>query len=216
MLPRCVLVLAAALSLAAAADRKPAEGRAANEQLAITATVYTDKDQVQQVIGNDLGGYITVVEVRLTPQGGKPLLVGRDDFVLRSDKDGQKCQPFAPSQIAGQGALVISTTATGGGIMGDNNGPVWGGPMGQPGRLGGQGGSIGNTGETAAQGTLHTGGKTKPNPLLDTLKQKVLAEKETSEPLSGLLYFLLEGKHKPKDVELIYRGPAGKLSLRFK
>jgi hypothetical protein len=52
--------------------------------------------------------------------------------------------------------------------------------------------------------------------LLAVLKEKVLAEQEITEPLSGLLYFLLEGKHRPKDLELMYKGPAGRLSLRFK
>jgi hypothetical protein len=59
-------------------------------------------------------------------------------------------------------------------------------------------------------------GKTKENPLLAVLQEKVLAEKEITEPLSGLLYFLLEGKHKSKDLELLYKGPAGRLPLRFK
>jgi hypothetical protein len=54
------------------------------------------------------------------------------------------------------------------------------------------------------------------DPLLTALKAKVLPEKETTEPLSGLLYFYLEGKQKPKDLELRYQGSAGKLALRFK
>ena len=48
------------------------------------------------------------------------------------------------------------------------------------------------------------------------LKTKILEEKKTTEPLSGLLYFSLEGKHKPKDLTLQYNGPAGRLVLAFK
>ncbi|MEN6533450.1 MAG: hypothetical protein ABFD89_07295, partial [Bryobacteraceae bacterium] len=55
----------------------------------------------------------------------------------------------------------------------------------------------------------------KEDPLLATLKARVLKLKETKEPVSGLLYFLMEGKHKTKQLELLYKGPAGKLSVRF-
>jgi hypothetical protein len=43
----------------------------------------------------------------------------------------------------------------------------------------------------------------------------MLQEKEISESVTGLLYFPLEGKVKPKDLELIYKGPAGKLLVNF-
>jgi hypothetical protein len=67
-----------------------------------------------------------------------------------------------------------------------------------------------------SQASIGTPGDARENPLLAVLKEKVLAEKEITAPLSGLLYFLLEGKHKPKNLELMYKGPAGRLSLRFK
>jgi hypothetical protein len=205
------------LSCAWASDAKPpTTGRGESEAAEITATLYIDKSAVTSLIGHPLDGDYIVVDLRLTPRGEKPLSVLRDDFVLRSDRDGQKCQPFAPSQIAGQGTLMVSSTGSGGSMMGDNNGPAWGGTMGQPGRLGGSGGSMGNASETSAQGNVQTAGKTKSNPTLAALKQKLLPEKETREPVSGLLYFFLEGKHKSKDIELIYRGGDSKISLRFK
>jgi hypothetical protein len=43
-----------------------------------------------------------------------------------------------------------------------------------------------------------------------------LPEKETTEALSGLLYFQMVGKLKPKDLELHYKGPGGRLALRFR
>jgi hypothetical protein len=55
-----------------------------------------------------------------------------------------------------------------------------------------------------------------PNPLLAVLTAKILPEKELTDTVSGLLYFQMVGKLKPKDLELHYKGPAGKLALRFK
>jgi hypothetical protein len=143
------------------------------------------------------------------------LKVFRDDFELRSYKNGQRSTPFAPSQIAGSSALVISTRG-GAGMATQDSGPVWGPPMGgRPRRIGGEGTSIGNTG-TSTEASVQAGSKGGDKPLLAILEERVLPEKEISEPLAGLLYFYLEGKHKPKDVEFFYRGPAGKLSLKFK
>jgi hypothetical protein len=56
----------------------------------------------------------------------------------------------------------------------------------------------------------------KDNPLLAAIRAKILPEKEISEPTSGLLFFQVVGKVKPKDLELHYKGPAGKMALRFK
>ena len=64
--------------------------------------------------------------------------------------------------------------------------------------------------------TVDEGRKQKENPLLAVLKERVLPDKETAEPLAGLLYFSLEGKHKPKQLALQYAGTAGKLILEFK
>jgi len=97
-----------------------------------------------------------------------------------------------------------------------NEGPVWGPPMGgRPERIGGDGATIGNTG-TTTQSTILSGRKSGENAVLDLLEDRVLPQKKITEPLSGLLYFYLEGKHKPKDVELTYSSPDGKLTLRFK
>ncbi len=107
-----------------------------NDKLAITATVYCTKEEVKEQLGSDLGGYFIVVKVNLTPKG--KLAVSRDDFLLRSYKDGQKSQPFDPSQIAGSATMVVSSTGNGGGV-GTNRGPSWGaGPMWFP------GGGVGN------------------------------------------------------------------------
>ncbi len=51
-----------------------------------------------------------------------------------------------------------------------------------------------------------------PNPLLAVLTAKILPEKEITDTISGLLYFQIVGKVKPKDLELRYKGPAGALA----
>jgi hypothetical protein len=214
-MPRSIALALALWAACQGAEKKPAEGRVSNDAVEITARAFTDKDEIKKMLGSDLDGGITVVDVRLVPKPGTKLSVIRDDFVLRSDKDGQRSTPFAPSQIAGRGVLVISSTGGGAAMGTQRNGPIWGGPMDRPRRVGGDGASTG-TSEVPATATAQPGGKSEENPLLAVLTEKVLPEKETNEPVSGLLYFFLDGKHKPKDFELIYRGAAGKLSLRFK
>jgi hypothetical protein len=53
------------------------------------------------------------------------------------------------------------------------------------------------------------------NPLLEILKAKILPEKKTQEAVKGQLYFLLDGKHKLKDLELMYKNSGGRLILDF-
>ena len=190
-----IAVALAVVAVCLGADKKPTpEATVSNSAVEITAKLYTEKDDIKKILGSDLDGYFTLVDVRLTPKAGSKLAVTRDDFVLRSDKDGQRASPFHPSQIAGSGVLVVKTTDSGGVGTGET--------------------AVGNSaGGSQASSSSE---KTKEDPLLAVLKEKVLAEKEITEPQSGLLYFLLEGKHKPKDLELMYKGPAGRLSLRFK
>jgi len=215
MRSRACLVFVAFVALGA--EKKPPAAQAENERVALTATLYTGKEAVRQELGSDLPGDFIVVGIRVAPKAGHTLEVHRDDFLLRSDKDGQKCQPFAPTQIAGPAALVISQGGGRGGVMSEDRGPVWGGiGGGRPRRLGGEGAAVGNVDAGSAQAGFSSDPKRQENPLLAALRQKALPEQSTSEPLSGLLYFLLEGKHKPKDLELRYEGPGGKLSLRFR
>ncbi|MCS6954089.1 MAG: hypothetical protein NZM33_14665 [Bryobacteraceae bacterium] len=214
---RKAAVLMAVVAGVACGATGGATGKASNEVLVIEATAYCDRASIKRVIGAEVPENIVVLAVRLAPKGDKPLLVSRDDFVLRSDKDGQRSQPFAPSQIAGSGVLVISQRGGGGAILSEEQGPIIGGwpGGGRPRRLGGEGTTFGNVGEASPQATLHSSSTDKKSPLLALLEEKVLPEKEASEPLWGLLYFPLEGKHKPKQLELLYNGPAGKLSIRF-
>src|SRR5260370_5729284 len=123
-----------------------------NELIAISATALVEKDQIRQELGSDLGGDIVVVRITVRPVSDKPIQVSRDDFILVSDKDGQRSQPYAPSQIAGDSTLVVTPQGTrNGGLGSNNNGPIWGGipgTGGSPRRLPGNGGNVGNGGGT--------------------------------------------------------------------
>jgi hypothetical protein len=208
----------AAFLLASDKGAKPAEAHYRNDEIELTARLYNEKAAIADLVGSDMGGFIVVVEVRVAPKTENPLTVDKDDFFLRSDKDGQRSQPYSPSQIAGKGALVVSETTGRGAMMGNDRGPVWGGMGGgQPGRMPGSGGGMGNApGEKQTEATMKSSAGDKDSELLAVLKKKALREGQTDKPVTGLLYFPLEGKHKVKDLELTYKGPAGKFSMRFR
>ena len=80
--------------------------------------------------------------------------------------------------------------------------------------MGGAGGSPGNSKVVALSSKMdekEKGNKT----LLGVLKAKQFPQKESTEPVEGFLYFPLDGKHKLKNLAVLYRGPAGKLDLEF-
>jgi len=199
-------------------NNKPAETRGENESVVITATLYAKPEAVKEVLGSDLGGHYIVVAVEVTPRFGKQVAISRDDFVLKTDKDGERSGPFAPSQIAGRGAMVIRQTGGAGGTgMHDNDGPIIGGypgTIGTPHRVGGNG--VGDAGAPAgAEAKTRTGAHEKEDPMLAVLKQKELPETKTDKPVSGLLYFPME-KQKIKDLELRYNITDDKITMRFR
>jgi hypothetical protein len=213
---RHLLVFAAACCLVAA-EKAPPSGEAVNKDAKIQATLHIDKQAIAKAVGDELPPGIVVVEVKMFPPAGGRLSINRDDFLLRSDRDGQRAMPYTPSQIAGSSVLVVRDSGSSS-VATQSNGPIWGGlGGGAPRRMPGNGSAIGNTaGATAASADVQADGKAKADPLLPLLEQKILPEKDSSEPVSGQLYFLLEGKQKIKDIELLYRTSAGRLSVRFK
>lgn len=174
-----------------------------NADVELTATLYADASAIEQLVGSDLGGYYVVIDVKLAPKNNEKVKIWRDDFQLRTDRDGEKAKPYAPSQIAGKGALIVSQTEDGQsrtsfgiGIGGIGMGPG----SAQP--------------ENTAK--MDRGSKSKEAPVLDTLNKKVLKEQETDQPVSGLLFFPMAPKQKVKDLQLTYAGPGSKLLLRFR
>lgn len=217
---RILAVSLALLTSSLWAQKKTIEpGFASSDEVEITATMHIDRAEITQLVGAELEKHIYVVEVKVRPKGEKPLRINLDDFVILKTDDGQRSTPFAPSQIASTGGLALKSERIGGWAH-QGNGPVWGGVGSRaPGRLPGNGGAIGSqTGgsdATGVQAQTKTGTEPADNPLLTVLKAKVLPEKETTETVSGLLYFPLEGKLKLKNLSLLYKAPGGKMEIVF-
>jgi hypothetical protein len=188
--------------LLSAASKTVATAHGENDDVGLEATLYIDGEAVKGLIGNDLGGHYIVAEIKVTPKYGKEVSILRDDFVLHTDKDGEKAQPFVGNQIAGQTALIVSgeepAKKKSGWTMG---GPVMMGSPGMP-------NDHGPTGSTVKSDE-------QENPLKKVLDSKILPEKKTDQPVSGLLYFPME-KQKMKDLAVFYGGKENRITLRFK
>jgi hypothetical protein len=82
--------------------------------------------------------------------------------------------------------------------------------------LGGMGGLTGPTTQyDNAPAKVKENGDKDVTELEKTLDAKILPEKKTDQPVSGLLYFAME-KHKLKDMELTYGTKDTRIALRFK
>ena len=181
----------------------------ANDNVEISATLSLLEPEVTEKLGTDAGKGIVLVEVRVSPKGDKPLRVGPDDFILLSHDDGQRARAFEPEQLAGKGGLVLS------------QGPGTSGELSRaPGRAGTiqhmPGRGIGNSGSSPGGLKTQTNDKDQGNgTLLNVMKTKGLPDATTTDEISGYLLFPLDGKHKLKNMALLYRGPAGHIDLEF-
>jgi hypothetical protein len=203
---RAILTFALlAFTLLASADKKLPIEETSNDLLKITATATLDRDEIKQELGYDLGPDIALVRVTVHTVSDKPIQVNHDDFLLISSKDGQRSEPYEPGQIAGADSLTVTQDGTKQATR--KTGLMLGGF--------GIGSGNGNTPQTPDL-KVHASHDDTPNPLLAVLTAKILPEKEVTDTISGLLYFQMVGKLKPKDLEFHYKGPAGKLALRFK
>jgi|RhiMethySRZTD1v2_1073278.scaffolds.fasta_scaffold79758_2 hypothetical protein len=209
---RLIFIFTAALLLHAADKKKTTvTSKGENEDLILTVTVANLPADVKEMVGDDLGGNFIVADVKVEPKYTKEVIVDRDDFQLRTDKDGEKSKPFTGSQIAGSGSLIISRTSG----TNEARSPGWS-TMGGPMVLGGGGGGIG------AGSSVDTSGRTatmqndeKVNPLKKLLDSRILPNGKTEKPVSGLLYFPME-KQKMKDLEVTFGGRENRITLRFK
>lgn len=187
---KSVLALLICAASAFAADPHPLYNQAGNDDLDLYGTALIERQVIQQALDADLGPGYVVVRVKIVPKG--KLRISPDDFTLLSRKDGQRCPALSPSQIAGQGALIVKAAGDQPGGDGTRtNGPIW-------------------SGVTASKGR---GGE---NPLLAKLKEKILPDQEISSTTEGLLYFAIDGKVKVKDLTLLYKSNAGRLVVDFK
>jgi hypothetical protein len=215
---RFIAALMVFVSAAAAADKKVAPAKAGNDSVDLTATVASGKDAAGKILGLDPGMDLIVVQITVVPKDDAKVKISRDDFTLISRRDGQRSQAMHPSQIAGSSTLVVASRGPGaaGGMVNQTRGPIWGGMPGtgdRPRRLGGDTdvASV-EAGETKS---AVVDGKDKSNPLLAALREKEIPLEERSEPATGLLYFIFEGRHKPKDLELLYKRSGETLILDF-
>ena len=195
---RILALLAAMALLLAAGDKKEKRivgtAMGENQDLILHVTLYLDPASVNEAVGTDTVGHMFVADVKIEPKYGKDILVDRDDFVLRTDKNGEKTTPLAPSEIAGGPALVVPHQ-----------------------RIGGNEGSIlyGGVAPQVNGPAVFKDGKTGDT-LEKALAAKVLPEGKTDQPVSGLLYLPME-KQKLKDLELDYGPPDdNRITLRFK
>jgi len=197
------LALLPALLLGAPAKKQTVgSGRGENEDLILSVTIYTTPADVKELIGDDLGGHYIVAEVKVEPKYGKTLNIDRDDFVLHTDDNGAKATPYAPSQIAGKEAIIVTQNGkeSKGGVM-----------------IGGMGGGMGGGGSNPVnnQVKVQNPATQKENPLEKTLEDKILVEQKTDKPVGGLLYFPME-KQKLKNLEIRYGNKDNRITLRFK
>lgn len=176
--------------LAGAADLKSLPNQAGNGNIDLAGTVFLDSKEIQQILGTTLDpGYI-VVRIKVEPRMLQAIRISADDFTLVSRKDGERSEALAPGQIGGKANLILKSKTT---------------YDGSPG--------VSSTSVTLAPADNK---KASEGPPIKLLESKMLKDAETKEPVEGLLYFLLEGKNKPKDLGLIYKGPAGRLAMDFK
>ncbi|MEO8596564.1 MAG: hypothetical protein ABI759_24820 [Candidatus Solibacter sp.] len=202
-----VLSVFAAMGLHAAAKKITGSGRGENDDVILNVTIYADSASIKEALGDDLGGHYIVAQVKVSPKYTKEISIDRDAFALRTDKDGDRTKPMAPSQIAGGGSLVL-TGVQGPGGLGAERSRGW--------SIGGMGVGGGNgAAPDPANVTAKMEDAEKDNPLKKLLDEKVLPEKKVEEPVSGFLYFPMENQ-KLKDLELVYGPRQNQIRVRFK
>ena len=73
----------------------------------------------------------------------------------------------------------------------------------------------GNVQHEENKAAIKTDSSSAPDSLEKLLDEKILPQKKTDKPVTGLLYFPME-KQKLKDLELLYGPKETRISLRFK
>lgn len=213
---RLVFAILSAALLLSAAKKTSGSSHGENEDVTVTATIYTAPEDIKNLLGNDLGGHYIVADVKVEPKYGKTVTIDRDDFILRTDKDGERDHPYEGSQIAGKNALVVGKTTA---APAADSSPDYSGmpvPIGGPLYYPEPGIGIGGGGTYEAnKATVKTDSSGKVDPLQTLLDSKILPQRKTDKPVSGLLYFPME-KQKLKDLELLYGDKEHRISLRFK
>ena len=177
------------------------------DTVTLSGKAYITPEAVKQLLGYDLGGHYIVVQMTVTPKGDKPLNVQASDFQMFCEGDGDRSQPQSAAEIAASDSMVLKRGQSGIGSLGEETGTSWSGV--------GFGGRSARKKQDDSPASPKMAKGTKDDKLKTMLSEKALPEKETTQPVSGLLYFPLE-KKKMKDLVLFYATPNGKLRLYFK
>ena len=93
---RFAVVLGFAWGLVAADKAKQIVGKGSNDIVEIVASPILEREELKSVFGSDFDGYYIFMDVTVTPKL-EELAISRDDFLLRTDKDGERTTPFVPS-----------------------------------------------------------------------------------------------------------------------
>jgi hypothetical protein len=221
-------ILSAVVSAAADKPIPVVKTTGSDQKITIEATLILDPDAVKaRLDGINPGPGLVLIHAKVTPiPGGEPFFLSHDDFILRSDKTGERVTPLYATQIAGSSVMVVSSKGgTAGAPMQEQRRIPIGVPgVGIPGGRGpgpsipgNQPGGVGSaTADTSsAQASIEEREKDKPKALLEALKKYELPEREIDGPVEGLLYYQLEGKSRIKHIEFVYRKSPPRIHMRF-
>jgi hypothetical protein len=189
------VMLSVVLASAALLGETLHPGQAGNDNIDLTAQLLLDPAAIRQELGADMDTGYVVAKITATPKTGEPMSIGPSDFVLISRKDGDRADAISPEQITSKSALVLKRDTTGRDFAHITTEP----------------------GFTGIAGIKKSETTNDDKTLLETLKAKMLPDRQTKTTVSGLVYFSFDIKKlKPKDLALTYKGRGGRLSIEFK
>ena len=175
-----------------AADIKSLPNQAGNGNIDLSGKVFIENNDIQQLLGAPMDSGYIVVQIKVSPRMIQAIRISPDDFTLVSRKDGERSDALLPNQIGGAANLILKSKTS-------------------------YSGSPGVSSTAVSLTPSETKNAAAPeSPLIKILESRILADTETKEPVEGLLYFLIQGKNKAKDLGLLYKGPAGRLAMDFK
>jgi hypothetical protein len=183
-----ITALLIACTLLAAPKKLPA-GKAADADVEVAATIL-DAAALQEATGSDFQNSYTVMQVTVTPKGGKSLELQPDDFLLRMLSEADSTGPMAASQVYGAG----------GGLVLHAGQETFGTSRNDP----------GYTGVSVAKNSSSASADQ-----IKALQAKMLPAKKITDPVTGLLFFPV-AKKRPGSLDLVYSAPNSKLHIAFK
>jgi len=190
------------------------------KDMEVRARLVRDRQEITQLLGNDLDGDFILVELNLKPLYGAKIELKRDDFLMRTYRNNDTSTAQSPDRIGGESELVLgeAETVTVGIYTQATSGIPVGGMPGtgtRPRRIGGEetltggGTKSAETPEVSQRDTAEAGG------LLSRLQSTELPLGVVDDVVHGYLYFQLSPKEKPKHLTLNYDGPGGEFQILF-